>query len=183
MLAGEALAWERFVAIYTPVVYGWARRTGLQESDARDVCQNVFVQLVKNLPKFRHDQPGQSLRAWMRTITKHAIVDWAREKQKQVGQRIQSPDDLEQALARTTEGEAAAEADRDLVVRHALELVRVDFEPETWQMFWQFQFEAGKPEQIGAQFGVSAWAVYKSKARVMARLRELLDEFIPARRL
>lgn len=183
VLAGEAAAWERFVSIYAPVVYGWARKAGMQESDARDICQNVFVLLVKNLPKFRHDQPGHSLRAWLRTITKHAIVDWTRKRQKQAGQGLRSPEEWERALAQVTEGEVSASADRDLILARAMEIARGDFEPATWGMFWKFQVECGDADAIAAQHGVSVWTVYKSKARVMARLRELLGEFFPAKRV
>jgi RNA polymerase sigma-70 factor (ECF subfamily) len=30
-------AWEEFVEIYTPLVYGFGRKAGLQEADATDV--------------------------------------------------------------------------------------------------------------------------------------------------
>lgn len=182
VLAGEAAAWDRFAAIYTPVVYGWARRMGLQESDARDICQNVFVALVRNLPKFRHDQPGHSLRAWMRTITKHAIVDWTRKRQKQGANAARSAEEWEQALAQVTDGQDSAAADRDLILLRALEIAKEDFEPATWQMFWQFQVEGQPADAIADQHGVTAWTVYKSKSRVLARLRELLGEFFPAKR-
>lgn len=178
VLAGEAAAWDRFAAIYVPVVYGWARKTGLQESDARDICQNVFVLLVRNLPKFRHDQPGHSLRAWLRTITKHSVVDWARKRQKQVGAATPLVEEVEAALART-DGEDSTTADRNLIVGRALEIVRQDFEAATWQMFWQAQVEGVPTEEIAARHQVSVWAVYKAKSRVLARLRELLSEFFP----
>lgn len=35
-------AWLEFVAIYEPLVYRLARRRGLQDADARDLCQEVF---------------------------------------------------------------------------------------------------------------------------------------------
>ena len=35
-------AWSEFVALYEPLVYRLARRKGLQDADARDLCQEVF---------------------------------------------------------------------------------------------------------------------------------------------
>ena len=35
-------AWCEFVALYEPLVYRLARRKGLQDADARDLCQEVF---------------------------------------------------------------------------------------------------------------------------------------------
>ena len=37
--AGEPGAWQRIVHVYGPLVYGWARRAGLQAADAADVMQ------------------------------------------------------------------------------------------------------------------------------------------------
>jgi RNA polymerase sigma-70 factor (ECF subfamily) len=37
--ANEATAWRRLAALYTPLVYSWARRAGLQAEDAADVVQ------------------------------------------------------------------------------------------------------------------------------------------------
>ncbi len=39
-------AWRRFVDLYTPLLFYWARRVGLQESDAADLVQEVFTVLV-----------------------------------------------------------------------------------------------------------------------------------------
>ena len=38
----DHVAWHEFVAIYEPLVYQLARRKGLQDADARDVCQEVL---------------------------------------------------------------------------------------------------------------------------------------------
>src|SRR4051794_10624721 len=40
-------AWGRFVELYTPLLYAWARKTGLQESDAADLVQEVFTLLLR----------------------------------------------------------------------------------------------------------------------------------------
>ena len=39
--AGDKEAWRRFVEVYAPLVYGFARRRGLQDADAADVTQDV----------------------------------------------------------------------------------------------------------------------------------------------
>jgi DNA-directed RNA polymerase specialized sigma24 family protein len=39
-------AWARFVHLYTPLFFYWACRLGLQESDAADLVQEVFMTLV-----------------------------------------------------------------------------------------------------------------------------------------
>src|SRR5262249_61831187 len=63
----DADAWSRFVDLYAPLLFYWARRLGLAEPDAADLVQDVFLVLVRQLPTFRHDG-RHSFRAWLHTI-------------------------------------------------------------------------------------------------------------------
>src|SRR5690348_13054594 len=78
-LPGEQQAWGRFVEIYTPLLYYWSRRMGLQESDAADLVQEVFAILVTKLPQFVYDR-NKSFRGWLRTILQNK---W-RDKQRRL---------------------------------------------------------------------------------------------------
>jgi hypothetical protein len=33
----EPQAWDRFVSLYTPLIYAWGRHVGLQDQDAADL--------------------------------------------------------------------------------------------------------------------------------------------------
>ena len=39
----DADAWRDFVSLYEPLIYQLARRKGLQDADARDLCQEVLL--------------------------------------------------------------------------------------------------------------------------------------------
>src|SRR5947207_11749136 len=53
--------WRRFVQLYTPLLYHWARRLGLSAEDAADLVQDVPTRLVAQLPQFTYD-PGKRFR-------------------------------------------------------------------------------------------------------------------------
>src|SRR5947207_15381474 len=74
----EPEAWSRFVALYTPLIYSWARRVGLQEPDAADLVQDVFVTLLQVLPTFAYDR-RQSFRKWLRTVT---LNRWRKDRNR-----------------------------------------------------------------------------------------------------
>jgi RNA polymerase sigma-70 factor (ECF subfamily) len=57
-LPEERAAWSRLVQLYTPLLFYWARRAGLQDADAADVVQDVFAVLVQKLPTFAYDRVG-----------------------------------------------------------------------------------------------------------------------------
>jgi WD40 repeat protein len=55
---GSHESWKQFADMYTPLLYYWARKEGLQESDAADLVQEVFLdassgQLLRRL-RARH---------------------------------------------------------------------------------------------------------------------------------
>jgi hypothetical protein len=48
----EADAWNRFVELYTPLIYFWSKKLGVPTSDISDFVQEVFAVLVRELPRF-----------------------------------------------------------------------------------------------------------------------------------
>src|SRR5882672_12776878 len=77
----EPGAWSEFVDRYSPRIYDWCRRWGLQEADAQDVTQIVLVKLVETMRVFAYD-PSRSFRGWLRTLTHHAWYDFVRGRQR-----------------------------------------------------------------------------------------------------
>src|SRR5437016_2299777 len=69
-------AWGEFVLRYGPKIYRWCRQWNLQEADAQDVAQNVLLKLAQKLRDFTYD-PARSFRAWLKTLTHHALSDFA----------------------------------------------------------------------------------------------------------
>src|SRR5271154_45229 len=75
----EQDAWNRFVHLYTPLLFAWADRAGLQSHDAADLVQDVFVLLLRKLPEFTYDS-RQSFRGWLRTV---ALNKWRESRRRQ----------------------------------------------------------------------------------------------------
>src|SRR4051812_1055658 len=77
---GAHRAWERFVELYTPLLYYWSRRMALQPHDAADLVQDVFAVLLLKLPEFRYDD-NRSFRGWLRAVT---VNKWRERCRRQV---------------------------------------------------------------------------------------------------
>ena len=56
--SGQSAGWNGLVTIYSPLVYEWARRMGLQSSDAGDVTQEVFLAVHKDIDRFKRESRG-----------------------------------------------------------------------------------------------------------------------------
>ena len=171
---GDSQAWERFVELYTPLIYHWARRVGLREADAADLVQDVFTLLLKKLPQFTYD-PHKSFRSWLRTIT---LNRW-REKQRAAGTR-REPETAplpEQAGPDAVEAFWEEEYRRHLV-RRALEVMQSEFQPTTWRACWEMVVSDRPATEVAAELGLSAGAVRAAKFRVLSRLRQELQELL-----
>jgi RNA polymerase sigma-70 factor (ECF subfamily) len=58
----------------------------------------------------------------------------------------------------------------------AAEQVRHRFQDATWQAFWQTAVEGRSGQAVAQELGMTVAAVYLAKSRVMARLREQIQQ-------
>ncbi len=162
-------AWERFVDLYTPLLYFWACRMRLQASDAADLVQDVFATLLQKLPAFDLDEQ-KSFRAWLRTVTLNRWRDHCRRKAAAL--RGTSDAGLDE-VAVPDPAQAVWEAEyRQHLLRQALELLKTEFQAPTWKAFWGLVVEGKSAAAVAAELGLTPVAVYSAKARVLRRLRE-----------
>jgi RNA polymerase sigma-70 factor (ECF subfamily) len=172
----EPAAWDRFVHLYTPLLFQWARQAGLQASDAADLVQEVFVVLLRQLPQFTYD-PNKSFRAWLRTVTLNKWREWKRRTVPvtagggEAFEAIEAPDQWGVF--------DEAEYSRH-VVGQALAALRPEFPERTWEAFWQYAVVGTDATAVADYLGLSPGSVYAAKSRVLTRLRQevagLLDE-------
>ena len=79
----DEAAWRRLVSVYGQLVLYWCRCAGIRREDRVDVCQEVFRAVAANIDGFRHDQPGDTFRGWLRTITRNKVADHFRRQNRQ----------------------------------------------------------------------------------------------------
>jgi RNA polymerase sigma-70 factor (ECF subfamily) len=167
---GEQQAWSRFVDMYTPLLYYWTCRMGLQESDAADLVQEVFTVLVAKLPHFDYDR-NKSFRGWLRTILFNKWRD--RRRRRAAEPQVEAGLD-DQAIGDA--GEAFWETEyRQQLVGRALELMQTDFQATTWRACWEVVVSGRSAGEVAAELGMSVDAVYAAKSRVLRRLRKELE--------
>jgi RNA polymerase sigma-70 factor (ECF subfamily) len=167
---GAQDAWKAFAQLYTPLLFHWARRLGLQEQDAADLVQDVFAVLVQKLPEFAYDR-HKSFRAWLRTIT---LNKWRDSRRRAPHLSLGAGEDAEPTVFSDPDVFAEKEY-REHVVRRALDLMQTDFEPTTWRAFWEHGICSRPAAIVAAELGLTVGAVYAAKVRVLDRLRKELQ--------
>jgi len=169
-------AWRRFARLYTPLLYHWCRRVGLQPHDAADLVQDVFLLLVRKLPGFQYDR-RRSFRNWLRTVT---MNKWRERARRKALQTVGIAGDVEEPAERKLDWRLEATEYRAELVRSALPLIEPEFSEASWQAFMRHAVQGEQASAVAARLGLSVGSVYSAKSRVLSRLRQelmgLLDE-------
>ena len=171
--AEDQEAWERFVQLYTPLLFYWAQRTGLQTQDARDLVQEILTIVFRKIPHFNYD-PGKSFRSWLRTVTMNKHREFCRKKT--ISRNAATGSILNQVI----DPKMSPESTWDLSYHRslfatAMKGLEKEFRPRTWQALCRFVLEHRPAAEISAETGVSVWTIYAAKSRLLARLRDELD--------
>lgn len=180
--ANEAAAWDRLVLLYAPLVYHWCRKLQLPDQDAADIFQDVFQSLATKIATFRKEQPGDTFRGWLRTITHNKVYDHFRRQGREPQAAGGTEANIRFSQLESLEGTANNDDDEEQayqqLVRRALEMIREDFTPRTWQAFWRVTVDGQRPVDIAEELKMRPGAVRVAKSRVLQRLRQELGELL-----
>lgn len=167
---GEKEAWDRFVALYSPLVRTWASRLQATGVDAEELVQEVFASLVRSIPQFEYSAQGR-FRGWLWTTTKNK---WRELLRRRVPIGRDTVDVNSLPIDDPIEAIDAAEY-RNYLVGRALALMRAEFQPTSWQAFLETTMENQPAARVAERLGLTVDAVYAAKSRVLRRLRQELD--------
>jgi RNA polymerase sigma-70 factor (ECF subfamily) len=173
----DSAAWSEFIAIYEPLVYRLARRKGLQDADARDLCQEVFQAVARAIDRW---EPGRgSFRGWLSRVARNLIINFlTRRKYQSRGSGASSIQEMLQTQPAVDPSVSALfelEYERSLF-RWAADEIRGEFTAATWRAFWQTALEERSPADVAAELGLSIGAVYVARSRVLARLKRRIEQ-------
>lgn len=171
----DAASWRRLMDLYTALIRRWVRPYVAQSADADDVVQEVLTTLVRELPRFEHNQRTGAFRAWLRTITVNRLhVFWQTRRPGLQGtgdvvvlERLHELEDPNSALSLAWD----EEHDRH-VAQTLLESIRLEFQPASWHAFQQTVCEGRAAADVAAELGLTVNAVLIAKSRVLKRLRQ-----------
>jgi RNA polymerase sigma-70 factor (ECF subfamily) len=172
-------AWEEFLDIYTPLILQLARRKGLQEADAADLAQDVFRTVARAIDRYDPDPSRGSFRAWLSRIARNLVINQVIARRRHLPTTGgDKPDErLEEVPAPSEEDTAVFIAEyRRRVFAWAAGQVRGEFSDAAWRAFWLAGVEGKPAREVADALGTTVGVVYHHKSRVMARLRQRIEE-------
>jgi RNA polymerase sigma-70 factor (ECF subfamily) len=175
----DASDWRRLQGIYLPLIRRWLARVPGLGDEADDLAQEVFLVVIRELPRFERRREG-SFRAWLRRVAVNRARIYCRRRRRMpaVGfdpaigflDRLEAPD-----------GALAREWDRDHdrhVFERLLAIVQPDFQPTTWEAFRRFALDGVPAARVAEESGLSENAVLQAKSRILKRLRAEAGELL-----
>jgi RNA polymerase sigma factor (sigma-70 family) len=168
----DPLAWQLFVERYQPRIRRWCVTWGLQDSDADDVAQDVLVKLFAALRKFQYD-PSKSFRAWLKTVTQHAWIDFVAARRREPGQTVGKIDTIADSAEAQSDLERQLEDafDRELL-EVAMHRVKGRTKPAQWEAFHLTAIEGLSGADAAHKLGIAVGHVFVAKHRVQKMLQE-----------
>jgi RNA polymerase sigma factor (sigma-70 family) len=172
-------AWVEFVTLYEPVTYRLLRRNGLQDADARDVMQQLFLTVSRIIDRWDPAKETGSFRGWLRRVARNLVINWLKHRDRRAvatgGSGLQAMLDMLPAA----DGPESVEFDRELrraLFHRAAERVRREVHSASWQAFWETSIAGTSPADAAKKLGMAVGAIRVAKCRVLARLRAAVTE-------
>jgi RNA polymerase sigma factor (sigma-70 family) len=176
----DAEAWEEFVAIYSPVLYRFARQKGLQHADAQNLVQEVVMAVARSVESWDPDPARGKFRSWLFRVARNRAINFlTRPNHKGIGTGDTGTLRWLENQPDGTEADSAL-FDREYrreVFHWAASKVRVAVQETTWQAFWLTSLEERPVPEVAAKLGMSPGAVYIARSRVMAKLQDQVSQW------
>ena len=167
--------WNRLVSLYAPLIAGWLRSQRIQPGDVEDLTQEVLGVVVRELPRFCHNERRGAFRAWLRSITVNRLRGYWRGRQhcpqdggdSDAALRLEQLEDPHSSLSRLWD----EEHDRYILGR-LMKLVEPEFPVAWWQAFRRHVVEGARASEVAKELDVSVNVVLLCKSRILRRLRQ-----------
>ena len=170
-------AWEEFVEVYRPVVYGVAIARGLQHADALDLVQTVFVSVANSISRWEKQDEKTRFRNWLLRVAKNATINpiTRRPLDRAIG-----GDGFPQEQVEQVRNDAPSELELDLEYKRQLylraaEKVRARVSEENWKAFKLTAIDGVSIEAAARDLGKSVGAIYAARSRIMKQLANIVS--------
>jgi RNA polymerase sigma-70 factor (ECF subfamily) len=173
---GDHEAWSQFVAVYTPLIFGFCRKRGLSEMDAGDVTQEVLKAVAGAIPRFRYDRQRSSFRNWLFKVVRSKLNNFLAAQARQP----QPAGDTTILQFAENEPDRAMEEgwERDYqasLVSWAAKQIEGEFQEQTWKAFWRTAIQGEPAGAVAGELGLTLNALYIARSRITSRLRQTIQ--------
>jgi RNA polymerase sigma-70 factor (ECF subfamily) len=173
-------SWQEFHDQYRKLIFGFALKSGLTETEAEEVVQETMIAAVKNLPEFRYDPEVCSFKTWLLNLSRWRVQDQLRKRLPAASatpskltdphrtttiERVPDPGGVQLEVIWDKEWQTS-------LLEAAIAKVKTQVDSKEWQMFDLYALQDWAPRKVARALGVSVGRVYLVKHRISARLKK-----------
>jgi RNA polymerase sigma-70 factor (ECF subfamily) len=173
-------SWQEFDDLYRKLIFGFAIKAGLNETEAQEVVQETLIAAAKNLPEFRYDPKVCAFKTWLLNLSRWRVQDQLRKRVPASPATLSKPPDADRTatIERVPDpagGQFEAIWDSEwqkTLLEAALERVKTQVDSKQWQIFDLYALKEWSVKDVAKALGVSVGRVYLIKHRVSALLKK-----------
>ncbi len=164
-------AWQEFFDVYWTLLFNFARRAGLNESDAEEVVMDTVETVARKIEDFEYNRQTGRFKSWLLTIVRFKLGDRFRKKKRQAEKgEVASLDEIAEGQmmdADAPELEKIWDAEwQKRMIDMALERVKQLVGHKQYQIFHCYVIQEQAAEDVAEFLEVSKAQVYVAKNRV-----------------
>jgi RNA polymerase sigma-70 factor (ECF subfamily) len=177
---GDQDAFEQLVRAYDQSVLRLAMNLLRSAEDARDVYQEAFLRVYKNLDSFRFDC---SFHTWLYRIVTNICLDQLRKRKvrKEESSVVETPEGPLDRMDAFEEDGAESDPERSLwnrQLKHRIEAALEDLTPRERMVFELRHYQGLRLRNIGEMLGTTEEAAKNCLFRATQKMRSVLGDFV-----
>ena len=171
-------AWRRFFDLYAGFIYSIARSKGMGDTDADDIVQVVFADLVRTLPTFKYDRTKGKFRSYLSGLVHWRVMDRLKAGKRDADIKAAFSDESKTAASSPGDDGFAEREWQAAALEEALRRIKPDVRPEHYAAFVASAVEGQDTESVMRLYGLTSDNLYQIRKRLTERLRETMAAVI-----
>lgn len=175
-VAGDGRALEQLVRIHSPGIFRFVQRLVRNEQDARDITQEVFLRMIRNLDRY---DPAYRFETWLYRIARNLCFDRGRKKQRWkfvFGSRDDEDDREDFIQSLPDEGQNALDATLLKESGKHIEAGIEKLKPAYKEILVLYHFEELSYQEIATVLDIPMGTVMNRLFRARQALKQILGE-------
>ena len=170
---GNESSWQALVDRYQRLIYAIPRRAGLNEDQAGEVFQEVFLTLFQKLNEI--NEPDR-LHAWLVTTARRKT--WRLLSKERSSQSRKTDDAVDEALAVVDNAPLPDEALVRLEEQHRIRTALAELDPRCRELLTMLYYQPEPPpySKIAAALGTPEGSIGPTRARCLKKLMKLVGD-------
>jgi RNA polymerase sigma-70 factor (ECF subfamily) len=171
-------SWDEFFKTYSKFIFEFARKAGLNETEAQDVVQETFTTVAKNINEFQTDPRRGSFKAWLLQLTRWRVADQFRKRLNRIAEGNSDTGSQTSVLDRIPD---PASLNLDVfwnenwqrnITELALTKLKSQVDPAQYQMFHLHVIKEWRAREVAEKLGVKTAQVYFASYKISRLLKK-----------